>query len=177
MSAAMFHRGMGDGDYRRGPPPMGFRGPPRGMGDHFGPYGPGPMGPPPRDLPPPEPEFVVDREKTCPLLMRVFIKPQGHHRLEDFAVRGKEPKDELQIYTWMDANLRELSDLIKEVHPQARGRATRLSFAFIYPDRRGRNVMRQVGIVHSSRTSEDDFKTLKQLNFQTGDYVSVAIYL
>ncbi|GFH05893.1 histone deacetylase complex subunit SAP18-like, partial [Haematococcus lacustris] len=29
-------------------------------------------------------------------------------------VRGKEPSGEIQIYTWMDATLRELSDLIKE---------------------------------------------------------------
>ena len=32
--------------------------------------------------------------------------------MEDFAVRGKEPKDEVQIYTWKDATLRELTDLV-----------------------------------------------------------------
>lgn len=36
----------------------------------------------------------------------------GHHTKEDFAVRGKEPKDEVQIYTWKDATLRELTDLV-----------------------------------------------------------------
>ena len=120
---------------------MGDAGPsgPRGMAG-----GPGPVG---RGLPPQEP---VDREKTCPLLMRVFQKVGGHHRLEDFAVRGKEPKDEIQIYTWMDATLRELSDLIKEVNPAARAKGSRLSFAFVYPDRRGRNVMRQVGGSHTA---------------------------
>lgn len=46
------------------------------------------------------------------------IKPFGfwqigsHHTKEDFAVRGKEPKDEVQIYTWKDATLRELTDLV-----------------------------------------------------------------
>eukprot|EP00983_Pelagomonas_calceolata_P035559 1112528-Pelagomonas_calceolata.AAC.1 len=35
-------------------------------------------------------------------------------------VRGKEPEGEIQMYTWFDANLRELSDLIKEVGSQAR---------------------------------------------------------
>ena len=29
-------------------------------------------------------------------------------------MRGKEPKDEVQIYTWMDATLRELTDLVQE---------------------------------------------------------------
>jgi histone deacetylase complex subunit SAP18 len=46
----------------------------------------------------------------------------------------------------MDATLRELSDLIKEVKPAARMRSSRLSFAFVYPDKRGRNVMRQVNL-------------------------------
>lgn len=36
----------------------------------------------------------------------------SHHTAEDFAVRGKEPKDEVQIYTWKDATLRELTDLV-----------------------------------------------------------------
>ncbi|BAT97833.1 hypothetical protein VIGAN_09139900 [Vigna angularis var. angularis] len=72
--------------------------------------------PPPRGPPPPPPSRPrlepVDREKTCPLLLRVFTKTGGHHSMEDFAVRGKEPKDEVQIYTWKDATLRELTDLV-----------------------------------------------------------------
>lgn len=32
--------------------------------------------------------------------------------MEEFSVRGKEPKDEVQIYTWKDATLRELTDLV-----------------------------------------------------------------
>ena len=49
-------------------------------------------------------------------------------------MRGKEPvEDEVQIYTWMDATLRELSDLIKEVSPSARERNSQLSFAIVYP--------------------------------------------
>ncbi|KAI9079989.1 hypothetical protein K1719_038054 [Acacia pycnantha] len=50
--------------------------------------------------------------KTCPLLLRVFTKTGGHHTNEEFVVRGKEPKDEVQIYTWKDATLRELTDLV-----------------------------------------------------------------
>lgn len=75
---------------------MMLDGPPRGRG----PYGPprdfggpprGPMMGPPRDMGPPrmqEAEIVVDREKTCPLLLRVFYKNGGHHKLEEFAVGG-----------------------------------------------------------------------------------------
>lgn len=33
----------------------------------------------------------------------------------------------------------------------------------------------QVGQVHSSRRGADDFKTLRSLNFQIGDFLDVAI--
>jgi len=150
---------------------------PRGGGGYGQPMGM-PRAPPMGAMPPmmPMPEPQVDREKTCPLLLRVYTKHGSHHKLEEFAVRGKEPEGEIQMYTWFDANLRELSDLIKEVNSEARGRNCRMSFAFIYPDRNGRNVMRQVGMVHSSRSSEDDLRTLRSLRFQTGDFLDVAIY-
>ncbi|GAB2300930.1 hypothetical protein Dimus_034965 [Dionaea muscipula] len=133
-----------------------------------------PRGPPP----PPRPKFEpVDREKTCPLLLRVFTQKGAHHTKEDFAVRGKEPKDEVQIYTWKDATLRELTDLVKEVHPEARKREAKLSFAFVYPDRYGRFVVRQVGMTYSNgnKRNLDETKALSELNFQIGDYLDVAI--
>ena len=37
------------------------------------------------------------------------------------------------------------------------------------------HVCVQVGQVHSTRPTEDDGKTLKALNFQTGDFLDVAI--
>lgn len=128
--------------------------------------------------PPPRPRFEpVDREKTCPLLLRVFTKVGGHHTDEDFAIRGKEPKDEVQIYTWKDATLRELTDLVKEVAPEARRRNAKLSFAFVYPDKRGRFVLKQVGMTHSYGNGRrlDDSKALGELDFQIGDYLDVAI--
>mmetsp|Transcript_41336 Transcript_41336/g.60908 ORF Transcript_41336/g.60908 Transcript_41336/m.60908 type:complete len:138 (+) Transcript_41336:59-472(+) len=123
-------------------------------------------------------EFEVDRDKVCPLLLRCFWKLEGHHRVEEFADanRGIVPIDEVQIYTWPDATLREITDLIKDVNPVARRRSARLSFSFVYPDKRGRNVMKQVGMVYSQRKGEDDNKTLKSLRFQTGDFLDIAIY-
>ena len=53
----------------------------------------------------------VDREKTCPFLLRVFHKEGGPLRVEEFD-GGKVPGEEVQIYSWMDANLRELSEHI-----------------------------------------------------------------
>ncbi|KAH7426678.1 hypothetical protein KP509_10G012200, partial [Ceratopteris richardii] len=127
--------------------------------------------------PPQRPSITVDREKTCPLLLRVFTRTGGHHTVEDFAVKGKEPKDEVQIYTWRDATLRELTDLVKEVAPAARRKEAKLSFAFVYPHRRGRNVIRNVGMTFASggRRGSDENRTLNDLNFQTGDFLDVAI--
>ncbi|CAA0843408.1 Polygalacturonate 4-alpha-galacturonosyltransferase [Striga hermonthica] len=144
---------MADVQRRRGPPP-----PPPGR---FPP-------PPPAARPAPRVE-PVDREKTCPLLLRVFTKVGGHHTDDDFSVRGKEPKDEVQIYTWMDATLRELTDLVKEVAPEARRRDAVLSFAFVYPDKRGRFVVREVGRTFSypnPRRPDSGNKALGDLSFQ-----------
>ncbi|KAH9537456.1 hypothetical protein CY35_16G053700 [Sphagnum magellanicum] len=85
------------------------------------------------------------------LLLRVFTKIGIHRTVKDFATRGKESKDEVQIYTfatrgkeskdevqiytWRDTTLRELTDLMKEVAPAARKRDARLSFAFVHPGR------------------------------------------
>uniref|UniRef100_A0A804PE62 Histone deacetylase complex subunit SAP18 n=1 Tax=Zea mays TaxID=4577 RepID=A0A804PE62_MAIZE len=138
-----------------------------GMGDMpMRPARPGPpmqhRGPPPMARLRPEP---IDREKVA-----------GHHQNEEFAVRGKEPKDEVQIYTWKDATLRELTDLVKEVALPARKRNARLSFAFVYPDKNGRFVVRQVGSTFAyGHGRGDDAKTLAELGFQIGDYLSVAI--
>lgn len=120
----------------------------------------------------------MDRMKVCPLLLRVFHRQGGHHRLEEFgrvSHQADEIDDEVRMYTWPDATLRELSDLLKEVQPAARRPNSRMGFALVYPDRRGHNVMRVVGQVHSARQGEDDRKTLRAIKFQTGDYLSVAV--
>ncbi|KAK8943710.1 Histone deacetylase complex subunit SAP18 [Platanthera guangdongensis] len=95
-------------------------------------------------------------------------KVGGHHPKEEFAIRGKEPKEEVQIYTWKDATLRELTDLVKEVAPAARKRDAKLSFAFVYPDKNGRFVVRPVGMTYSYGNGRriDDSKTLDELSFQ-----------
>lgn len=122
---------------------------------------------------PPKPEFQVDRQTVCPLLLRVFPQFGGHHRIAEFA---KElPHNELMMYTWEDATLRELTDLIKSAQPAAKRGNARLEFALVYPDKKGRNVMRQVGVTNSTRPGPDDLKTLKSIQFQTGDYMDVAI--
>ncbi|XP_054799796.1 histone deacetylase complex subunit SAP18 isoform X2 [Prosopis cineraria] len=103
------------------------------------PLSPPARGPPPPP-PPPRPRFEpVDREKTCPLLLRVFTK-------------------------------------VKEVAPAARRRNAKLSFAFVYPDKHGRFLVREVGKAFSYGNGRlDDGKALAELGFEIGDYLDVAI--
>ncbi|KAL5574842.1 hypothetical protein UlMin_016541 [Ulmus minor] len=67
----------------------------------------------------------MDRSKDSPFLLLIG----SHHTEEDFAMRGKEPKDE-----------------VKEVAPEARKRNAKLSFAFVYPDKHGCFVLKQFGV-------------------------------
>jgi histone deacetylase complex subunit SAP18 len=65
---------------------------------------------------------------------------------------------------------------LKDVIPVARRKTARLSFAFVYPDKQGHNVMKQVGMVSGIRKLDDENKTLGSLRFQTGDFLDIAIY-
>ncbi|XP_057714426.1 histone deacetylase complex subunit SAP18 [Corythoichthys intestinalis] len=123
-----------------------------------------------------ETEKPIDREKTCPLLLRVFTTNNGrHHRQEEFA-RGNVPSSELQIYTWMDATLRELTSLVKEVYPEARKKGTHFSFAIVYPDLRGKVYrFKDIGNTVSGKKCADDSMTLQSQRFQIGDYLDIAI--
>ncbi|XP_017494587.1 PREDICTED: histone deacetylase complex subunit SAP18-like, partial [Rhagoletis zephyria] len=119
---------------------------------------------------------TVDREKKCPLLLRVFINNHGrHHHLNEFA-RGNVPSKEVQIYTWMDATLKELTALVKEVNQECRKPGSRFDFALVFPDSRANTYrMREIGSTVSGRKDPADMKTLGQARFQIGDYFDVAI--
>lgn len=75
-----------------------------------------------------------------------------------------------------DATLKEISDLVKEVVPFARARHARLTFSLVYPDKRGKAVMRALGDVHNMRRTPDALKSLKALKFEIGDFLAVSIF-
>jgi len=126
----------------------------------------------------------IDREKVCPLLLRVFCANSRHNNLSDYN-RGKVPPNELQIYTWMDATLRELTSLVREVNPESRKKGTYFDFAVISPHNgRGQTgqsgmfchyASREIGTTVSGTKGMDDNKTLAQARFVIGDYIDIAI--
>ncbi|KAJ8882667.1 hypothetical protein PR048_014479 [Dryococelus australis] len=122
-----------------------------------------------------EAEKPVDREKTCPLLLRVFCNTGRHNNIIDYS-RGNVPTNELQIYTWMDATLREITSLVKEVNPEARRKGTYFDFSLVSPDMRSPSYrMREIGSTCSGQKGADDGKTLAQCRFTIGDYMDIFI--
>ncbi|XP_063241382.1 histone deacetylase complex subunit SAP18 [Bacillus rossius redtenbacheri] len=122
-----------------------------------------------------EAEKPVDREKTCPLLLRVFCNTGRHNNIMEYS-RGSVPTNELQIYTWMDATLREITSLVKEVNPEARRKGTYFDFSLVSPDMRGPSYrMREIGTTCCGQKGQDDGKTLAQCRFIIGDYMDICI--
>ena len=63
------------------------------------------------------PEDVkIDRSKTCPFLLRMFVRVGDYHEINLFENSNKYPlEDEVQIHTWKDETLKELAELIKKM--------------------------------------------------------------
>jgi len=122
-----------------------------------------------------DPPKPVDREKVCPLLLRVFCSTGRHHPVSEYG-HANTPANELQIYTWMDASLKELTSLVKEVNVDARKKGTFFDFAIVYADfRQPVCRMREIGTTCSGKKGADDGVTLQSKRFQIGDYIDIAI--
>eukprot|EP00347_Sterkiella_histriomuscorum_P008723 403344001 len=118
----------------------------------------------------------VDREKTCPFLLRIFVKENQTHKLDEFDIDGTVPeKDEIQIYTWMDATLGELAETVRREVESARKNDPEIVFAFVYPDNQGKFRRKEVGVVMRGQRSMDYKWTLQQLRFVIGDYIDLTL--
>lgn len=77
----------------------------------------------------------------------------------------------------MDANLRELTSLVKEVNPDTRKKGTCFEFALVTPNPQMPGYrMRDIGTTYSGQRSPDDAKSLSQCRFVIGDYLDVSIH-
>jgi histone deacetylase complex subunit SAP18 len=119
----------------------------------------------------------VDRASNCPFLVRVFLHYNNKPNDKHFAFKRNQTdiENEIQIYTWKDATLEEITNLVKSVYPNANQRSARIHFGFVYPNKLGENVIRWVGQTFAARRSPDDSKTLDSLGFEIGDYLTVSI--
>ncbi|CAD7949468.1 unnamed protein product [Amoebophrya sp. A120] len=128
------------------------------------------------DQPAGGPLSEINRDTTPPFLLRIWHQHGKHHRLNTREVMKED--DELQVYTWLDVTLRELSDLIKDVVPETRKSNCMLDVRLIYPGPDGRSNSLNLGEVHSVFKKSEDYRPilLRQGRiFEIGDMLSVAI--
>eukprot|EP01041_Mallomonas_annulata_P004162 gene4162-8277_t len=115
----------------------------------------------------------VDREKTCPFLMRCFWKSNSGFSAQDYN-SPILPPNELQLYTWSDASLREIATQIKEAIPIDLQPTAYIAFSLVYPDKNGYLKIKPIGRVQSSRPGPQDNMFLSEFKFEIGDYLDVA---
>jgi histone deacetylase complex subunit SAP18 len=92
-------------------------------------------------------KMSIDRVKTCPFLLRCFWKMNKHNIPSDYrnVSRGIFPNQEVQIYTWLNASVKEISELLKNViQPMQENSHATLSFSAVYVDEKGFFAMRKV---------------------------------
>lgn len=75
-----------------------------------------------------------------------------------------------------DATLKELCNLIKEVHEEARNREAKFHFRLIYQDNlHGSFFSKDLGTVCNAKGSPDDVKNLDDARFVQGDFLDVSV--
>ena len=121
-------------------------------------------------------------------MIKLYCRMNGHHRLEEFSPPRFPIDDEVVIYTWRDATLRELSNLVRGVLPgqQASDPTLKFSFTLLYPNpqRKGAFISRPLGwsfeggdgVGRSLQLTDASERTLESFRFVPGDIIDVAIY-
>lgn len=120
--------------------------------------------------------FWSTHKQICPFLLRIFLCEGHHFPMSDYTNRRIPPKHaELQIYTWLDATLSELTDLIREM-PDYNSKGTQFSFSVVFPEPSAPSYrMRSIGATVGGKRGPDDELTLSQCRYQIGDFIDVAI--
>jgi Sin3 associated polypeptide p18 (SAP18) len=118
----------------------------------------------------------VDRDKTCPFLIRVVWKETDPVTPDCLKKRNDQQEpDEVRLYGWKDMTFREIIDMLKEHLAGARRRDAEFNFSFLRQNLEGGYEIKPVGILHSSRKSELDNSTLSQFRFVIGDFIALTL--
>ncbi|KAF0436898.1 Sin3 associated polypeptide p18-domain-containing protein [Gigaspora rosea] len=122
-------------------------------------------------------KLVVDRENTVPFLLRMFWQQGAHHRPEDYTPDHLPTENEIQLYTWKDATLKEIANLIKEVNFESTRSNARISFKLVYIDNlRGKYAFKDLGTVYNMTSTSDDDINLDDARFVIGDFLDVGVF-
>ena len=117
----------------------------------------------------------INRKKICPFLIRVFYNFYEFNKISSFDTDNIELND-LHIYTWMDSDLKELTELIiGALKKKIKKKKVSLTFSLIYRDLKGKLQRREIGEICLNEENDDQNKTLKMANFKVGDFLDVKI--
>ncbi|KAI5814004.1 Sin3 associated polypeptide p18-domain-containing protein [Pyronema omphalodes] len=131
--------------------------------------------------PPPSAPTKIDRTTTTPFLLNLYYRTGGFHRLDEFRSTS-QPRSYIQIYTWRDCTLHELSILLSSALPSLCPPKSRCGFRLIYADTRygaARYTTKDLGaVVPAGDPALDNVakKTLSEVQFVVGDWIDVAVY-
>ena len=118
----------------------------------------------------------IDRDKTCPFLIRVIWRENDPLTVDCLKNRSDQQEaDEVRIYSWKDTTFREIVEMLKEHLAGARRRDAEFTFSFLRQNLDGGYELKPIGIIHSSRKSEQDTSTLSQLRFVIGDFIALTL--
>lgn len=87
--------------------------------------------------------------------------------------RDADTVSEVPVFTWRDASLREITDLLQSIRPALKEHNTQLSFYCVYPHHKGRRALSLVGSIFTLEQSHHDAIHLCDTGFQRGDLVYV----
>ena len=82
---------------------------------------------------------------------------------------------EVRLYCWLDANLRELVDLLKESVGALREGNINVSLYSVYQAPDGKFVRKRLGSLESFRRGKDDFLELRAHSFKLGDFLNLVV--
>lgn len=120
----------------------------------------------------------IDRTTTTPFLIRAFPCHGSFHSLNEFD-HDLQPRDEINLYSWKDATLGELTTLLAKelVGPSDRAVSSfRFNFRLVFGDNnRGRYQTRDIGSVQVGKKTRDSEKTLDDVRFIIGDWIDIAV--
>merc|ERR1712217_746750 len=114
----------------------------------------------------------INRKKIVPFLVRLFPNI-GPHRRDDEYIFKNLPRNELQIYSWMDTTLREIAEFIKQIISESRVNR-RISFCCINIIR-PKPIFKSIGVVHTIARRQDDNITLRDIKFEIVEFIDVSI--
>lgn len=84
-------------------------------------------------------------------------------------------ENEIHIYTWLNATLRELTNTMKTLLKQANQKNARITFFHVYQDTSGRFKKKMISTIHSVKRNKDDDITLLSFRFEIGDVIDVNV--